>query len=102
MQPLSSQWSLQPVLQTLQEGSKLRRSKYQTQIPFKEENIDKEQEYSTNILQNSLWKSRKGFTTIILLITYIKMLVRNYEEFIRIQWFSDNLLSRIVRINKVD
>ena len=37
MQPLSSQQSLQPTLQTLQEDSELRRFKHQTQIPLKKE-----------------------------------------------------------------
>ena len=39
MQLSSSQQPLQPILQTLQEGSKLRRSKHQTQILLREENI---------------------------------------------------------------
>ena len=37
MQPLSSQQSLQPTLQTLQEDSELRRFKHQTQILLKKE-----------------------------------------------------------------
>ena len=54
MQLSSSQQPLQPSLQTPQEGPKLRRSKHQSQIPFREENIYREWEYPTNILQNSL------------------------------------------------
>ena len=54
MQSLSSQWPLQPVLQTPQEGPKLRRSKYQTQILFEEENIYWKWEKSTNIQCNPL------------------------------------------------
>ena len=50
MQPPSSQQSLQSSLQTPQEGPKLRRSKYQTQIPLKEGNIYEEWEHPTNIL----------------------------------------------------
>ena len=54
MQPPSTQWPLKPGLQTPQEGSELRRSKYQTQIPFREGNIYGEQEHPTNIPQNTL------------------------------------------------
>jgi len=39
MQLSSSQQPLQPILQTLQEGPKLRRSKHQTQILLREDNI---------------------------------------------------------------
>ncbi len=39
MQHQPSQQPLQPILQTLQEGSELRRSKHQTQILLREENI---------------------------------------------------------------
>ena len=42
MQPPSPQQPLQHGLQTPQEGPKLRRSKYQTQIPFREGNIYRE------------------------------------------------------------
>ena len=54
IQPFSPQQCLQPSLQTPQEGLELRRSKYQTQIPFREGNIYGEQEHPTNILQNPL------------------------------------------------
>jgi len=50
IQLLSPQQSLQPTLQTLQEGLELIRSKHQTQMPFRKGNIYREQEYSTNIL----------------------------------------------------
>ena len=63
MQPLSPQQSLQLTLQILQEDLKLRRSKHQTQISFKEENIYEEQEHPTNILQNSLWQPRERFSS---------------------------------------
>ena len=42
IQLLSSKQSLQPALKTLQEDSELRRSKHQTQILFREENIYRE------------------------------------------------------------
>jgi len=50
IQPPSPQQLLQPSLQIPQEGSKLRRSKHQTQILFRKGNTYGEQEYSTNIL----------------------------------------------------
>ena len=50
IQPPSSQWPLQHSLQTPQEDPKLRRSKCQTQILFREGNIYREQEHPTNIL----------------------------------------------------
>ena len=50
MQLLSSQQLLQSTLQTPQKGPKLRRSKYQTQILFREGNIYGKQEHLTNIL----------------------------------------------------
>jgi len=46
---------LQPALQIKQKYSELRRFKYQTYILFREENIYREQEHPTNILQNLLW-----------------------------------------------
>ena len=100
MWPSSSQQLSWPALQTLQEGPKLRRSKYQTQIPFREENIYGEQEHSTNILCNHLWQLRGGFPTPIWNTINMKMPVRNHGEYIRIhKKFSDNLL---LRINRVD
>ena len=54
IQPLSPQQTLQSVLQTLQEGLELRKSKHQTQIPFRKGNIYGEYGYPANILQNSL------------------------------------------------
>ena len=50
----SPQWSLQPILQILQEGPELRRSKCQTQMLFREGNIYREWEHPTNTLQNPL------------------------------------------------
>ena len=50
MQSPSPQQPLKSGLQTPQEGSKLRKSKYQTQISFREGNIYEEQEHPTNIL----------------------------------------------------
>jgi len=48
IQSSSPQWPLQ-------EGPKLKISKYQTQIPLRERNIYKEWEHPANLLQNSLW-----------------------------------------------
>ena len=61
IQLLSSQQPLKSALQTPQEGLELRKSKHQTQIPFRKENIYGEYEYPTNILQNSLWQPRRRF-----------------------------------------
>jgi len=81
----------------------LRRSKYQTQILFKEGNIYGEQEHSTNILQNPLWQPRERFSNPNMACdrhenTYQKSL-RIYQN---IQCFSNNPLFRTVRINRVD
>ena len=83
MWPPSSQQPSWPALQTLQEGPKLRRSKCQTQIPFREGNIYGEQEHSTNILCNPLWQPRGGFPTPIWHTINMKMPVRNHGEYIR-------------------
>jgi len=60
-----SQQPLQPVLQTPQESSELRRFKHQTQIPFREK-IHGEQEHPTNILWNPLWQLRERFFNLIM------------------------------------
>ena len=61
MQSLSPQQSLQPTLQTLEEGSKSKRSKHQTQILLKEENIYREQEF-LSISYKILYSSQeRGF-----------------------------------------
>jgi len=66
----------------LQKDSELRRSKHQTQIPFRKENIYKKQEHSTNIMEVFYSNQGGGFPTWYPI--GIKILTRNYDKYIRI------------------
>ena len=75
---------MQSALKTLQESSKLRISKYQTQIPFKKENIYKEQNILSIYCEILYSGQERGFPTLIWYIIYMKILIMNYKRFIRI------------------